>query len=67
MISKIGRDLEGHSQNNLMLFTNLFKFLWISPKLKSWTQKVGWFFFQQENDKFSALSLRTVLVSVMNN
>lgn len=30
-----GRDLEGHSQNNLMLFTNLFKFLWISPKLKS--------------------------------
>ena len=35
MISKIGRDLEGHSQNNLMLFTNLFKFLWISPKLKS--------------------------------
>lgn len=35
IISKIGRDLEGHSQNNLMLFTNLFKFLWISPKLKS--------------------------------
>ena len=35
MISKIGRDLEGHSQNNLMLVTNLFKFLWISPKLKS--------------------------------
>lgn len=35
MISKIGQDLEGHSQNNLMLFTNLFKFLWISPKLKS--------------------------------
>lgn len=34
MISKIGRDL-GHSQNNSMLFTNLFKFLWISPKLKS--------------------------------
>ena len=35
MISKIGRDLEGQSQNNLMLFTNLFKFLWISPELKS--------------------------------
>ena len=35
MISKIGRDLEGHSQNNLILFANLFKFLWISPKLKS--------------------------------
>ena len=35
MISKIGRDLEGHRQNNLMLFRNLFKFLWISLKLKS--------------------------------
>ena len=27
MISKIGRDLEGHSQNNLMLFTNLLQVL----------------------------------------
>ena len=35
IISKIGRDLEGHSQNNFMLFKNLFKFLWISPRLKS--------------------------------